>query len=143
MEGLERARKDLARGDARKARDRLLGLVTTYPRDTEVRGLLAEAYRLDRQPSEAGRWGYLMGPHASNEERSAFERHNAFAAYNRVTEARLRRLLRTDDLKTITDETGRELLRALPLKRPLIRKQGPIESLTRRVAILRARTRWR
>ena len=143
MEGLQRAEKDLARGDARKARDRLRGLVATYPQDIELRGLLARAYRLDGQPSEAGRWGYLIGPHASDEERSAFEHHNAFASSTRVTEARLRRLLRSNDLGTIADETGRQLLRALPLKRPLGCRQGPLESLTRRVAILRARRRWR
>ena len=143
MEGLERAKADLTRGDARKARDRLKGLVGTYPDDLEVRRLLAEAYRRDRQFSEAGRWGYLVGSHASGREREAFERHNAFTSYARVTEARLRHLLRSGDLATITDEAGRALLLSLPHKRPSARGDGPLEALTRRVAILRARASWR
>jgi hypothetical protein len=141
--GLERARADLARGDARKARDRLKGLVATYPEDLEVRRLLAEAYRRDRQFPEAGRWGYLFGPHASGREREAFEGHNAFSRYSRVTDSRLRRLLRSDDLATITDETGRALLRSLPRKRPLTRRDGPFEALSRRIALLRSHLSWR
>lgn len=143
VEGLERARADLARGDVRKARDRLKSLIATYPKGLEARQLLAEAYRRDRQPSEAGRWGYLCGPHASDREREAFERHNAFVGYPRVTEARLRRLLRTDDLASIADESGRARLRDLPTKRPSAREDGPLEALLRRLTVIRARRAWR
>lgn len=143
MDGLERAKADLARGDVHKARDRLKGLVGTYRDSLEVRQLLAEAYRRDRQPAQAGRWGYLCGPHASDREREAFERHNSFIGYPRVTEARLRRVLRTDDLSAIADESGRALLRALPSKRPLARADGPSEALFRRLAVSRARRAWR
>ena len=143
MDGLERAKADLARGDARKARDRLKGLVGAYPDSLEVRQLLAEAYRRDRQAAQAGRWGYLWGPHASDREREAFERHNSFVGYPRVTEARLRRVLRTDDLSAIADESGRALLRALPTKHPLTRADGPLEALSRRLAVASARRVWR
>ena len=44
VDGLERAKADLERGDVRKARDRLKGLVSTYPQNQEVRQLLADAY---------------------------------------------------------------------------------------------------
>jgi hypothetical protein len=138
VKGLERAEADLARGDVRKARDRLKGLVNTYPTDVEVRRLLAEAYRRDRQFPEAGRWGYLFGPHASDRERRAFERHAAFGWASRITESRLKRLLRCEDLSAIADETGQALLRALPHQRSL-RKDGPFAAVLRRFAIVKAR----
>lgn len=142
MKGLDRAKEDFARGDVRKARDRLKGLVGTYPRDLELRAMLATAYRLDRQFPEAGRWGYLIDTHASEKERTAFEEH-AFAGYSRVSEARLARLLRAEDLAVIADESGRALLRALPGKRLSPRRDGPFERLSRAIAIRRARRRWR
>jgi len=142
--GLERAKADLDAGDTHLACQRLKSLVVTYPRDLEVRRLLAEAYRRDRQFPEAGRWGYLIAADASDRERQAFERHNAFAARrSRVTESRLRHLLRCDDLAEVADGTGRAPLRSLPRARPLGRRDGPFELTGRRVAILRAWSRWR
>ena len=144
VSGLERARADLAAGDVRVARERLKSLVVTHPHDLEVRRLLAEAYRRDGQPAEAGRWGYLVGPDATESERRAFERHNGFASYAaRVTEPRLRRLLRSDDLGLIADERGRALLRSLPRRKPSARRDGPFAFVARRLAILRATARWR
>jgi hypothetical protein len=141
VRGLERAKADLARGDVHKARDRLKGLLGTYPTCHEVRRLLAEAYRRDRQPSEAGRWGYLVGSHAGDLERAAFERH-CWRGRSRIAESDLRRLLRTVDLALIADEAGRELLAALPHARPSGRKDGPVEALSRLFASLRARRSW-
>ncbi len=141
MKGLERAQADLASGDVRKARDRLKGLLRTYPYSHEVRGLLADAYRRDGHPSEAGRWGYLVGPHATDLERAGFERHY-FGWYSRIPESRLRRLLRCDDLALITDEAGRKVLADLPRKRPSARKDGLLGALGRLFATLRARRRW-
>ncbi len=144
MSGLVRAKADLDGGDVRAARERLKSLVATYPRDLEVRRLLAEAYRRDGQPTEAGRWGYLVGADATESERRAFEHHNGFASYlGRVTESRLRQLLRCDDLARIADSEGRALLRSLPRKRPQGRRDGPFEFLARRVATWRAGRRWR
>ena len=114
MDALTRAKLDLEQGDARKARDRLKGLVPTYPHNTEIRALLAEAYRRDRQWPEAGRWGHLDGPAATDEERSAFEKHCAFGWSTRIKESRLRQLPRVDDLAVIADDTGRALLADLP-----------------------------
>ncbi|MFC8732522.1 DUF6584 family protein [Luteimicrobium sp. NPDC057192] len=143
MSGLTRAKADLAAGDVRAARERLKSLVVTYPHDLEVRRLLAEAYRRDGQPTEAGRWGYLVGPDATESERRAFEHHNGFASCARVTESRLRQLLRSDDLARIADTEGRALLRSLPRRRPLDRRDGPFELVARRVATWRAASTWR
>lgn len=126
MDGLARAELDLARGDVRLARERLKGLVTSRPHDREVRALLAEAYRRDRQWPEAGRWGYLVADAASDRERTAFERH--CGRQGRLTEARLRRLLRSDRLAPLADASGRQRVRSLP--------RG-------RLAGLLARWRWR
>ncbi|MFL6098583.1 MAG: DUF6584 family protein [Actinomycetales bacterium] len=143
MEGLRRAKADLEDGAARKARERLKGLVVTYPHDREIRGLLAEAYRRDRQWPEAGRWGYLIGPAATELERRAFEKHSAFGCSPRITEARLRRLLQTDDLATVADESGRALLCDLPRKRNPRRPDRPLAAVGRYVATWRARQVWR
>jgi uncharacterized protein DUF6584 len=143
VDGLGPAKADLERGDARKARDRLKGLVATYPYDLEVRSLLAEAYRRDRQWPEAGRWGYLVGPAATEWERRAFEKHSAFGWRTRITEARLRRLLQVDDLAAVADERGRILLRELPNKRNPLRSDGPLSAISRFLASLRSRKIWR
>lgn len=141
VKGLERAAADLAGGDVRKARDRLKGLLGTYPYSHEVRRLLADAYRRDGHPSEAGRWGHLVGPHASDLERAAFER-TCWTWHSRITESRLRHLLRCDDLALIADPAGRDLLAALPLMRPSARRDGLLGALARRFAAARARRRW-
>jgi hypothetical protein len=143
VDGLGRAKADLEHGRARKARDRLKGLVVTYPHNQEVRSLLAEAYRRDRQWPEAGRWGYLIGPAATEWERRAFEKHSTFGWYARITEARLRRLLQVDDLAAVADETGRTLLRDLPYKHNPLRRDGPLAAISRFLATHRSRQTWR
>ena len=141
MRGLERARSELERGDVRTARERLKGLVATYPDDVVVRALLAQAYRLDGQPTEAGRWGYLIGSAATVEERLAFERHCAFGAAGRITESRLRHLLRCSDLTAIADDHGRAILASLPSKKPSHRREGIVAVVARWFAGLRAASR--
>ena len=107
-----------------------------------MRALLAEAYRRDRQWPEAGRWGYLAGEAATEAERMAFEEHCAFGHGGRITEARLRHLLRTDDLAAIADDFGRARLRQLPDRRHRDRPDGLAGRLVRLVARVRARRRW-
>lgn len=133
VDGLARAKADLAHGEAQSG-DRLKALVAIYPHNEEVRSLLAEAYRRDRQWPQAGRWGYLIGPAATERERCAFESHSDFGWYPRSTEARLRRLLHVDDLATIADQTGRALLRDLPRKRNPLRKEGLVATIGRHLA---------
>ncbi|WP_431683803.1 DUF6584 family protein [Kitasatospora sp. KL5] len=50
---------DLRAGRIPVARQRLRGLVSSYPADLTVRRRLAEVYRLYGEPAEAGRWAYL------------------------------------------------------------------------------------
>ncbi|MFF2079056.1 DUF6584 family protein [Kitasatospora sp. NPDC058162] len=50
---------DLRAGRIPVARQRLRGLVASYPADLTVRRRLAEVYRLYGEPAEAGRWAYL------------------------------------------------------------------------------------
>ena len=141
---MARARADLDAGRASLARARLKGVVAASPRDREARGLLAEAYRRDRLWAEAGRWGYLVRPDATDQERRAFELHCGFQGARRITEARLRWLLRTDDLAALADEGGRARLRDLPrLRPPRARPDGPVTAGVRALATVRARRRWR
>ena len=143
VDGLMRAKRDLEHGDSRKARDRLKGLLATVPHNREVRALLAEAYRQDNQWPEAGRWGYLDGLAATNEERAAFERHCAFGWRPRITESRLRWLLRVDDLTLVADDAGRALLTDLPHRRHPAQSDAPLTAVARLLMAWRARWTYR
>ncbi|GLF94889.1 DUF6584 family protein [Streptomyces yaizuensis] len=59
METLARAEADLAAGRIPLARQRLRGLVSSFPEDLALRRRLGEVYRLYGEPAEAGRWMYL------------------------------------------------------------------------------------
>ncbi|MEW2494353.1 DUF6584 family protein [Streptomyces nodosus] len=56
---LARVDADLAAGRIPVARQRLRGLVSSFPDDLMLRRRLAEVYRLYGEPAEAGRWMYL------------------------------------------------------------------------------------
>lgn len=72
IETLARVDADLAAGRVPLARQRLRGLVSSYPYDLTLRRRLAEVYRLYGDAAEAGRWMYLeQGRNA--EETAAFE----------------------------------------------------------------------
>ena len=58
-ETLERIEKDIAAGDCGKARDRLHGLLTSYPQDLELRCKLGDVYWRLQYPAMAGRYWYL------------------------------------------------------------------------------------
>ncbi|MFE6750715.1 DUF6584 family protein [Kitasatospora purpeofusca] len=63
---------DLRAGRIPVARQRLRGLVASYPADLTVRRRLAEVYRLYGEPAEAGRWSCL-GADRDPDETAAFE----------------------------------------------------------------------
>ncbi|MFD5571150.1 DUF6584 family protein [Streptomyces cadmiisoli] len=69
---LARVDADLAAGRIPVARQRLRGLVSSFPNDLTVRRRLAEVYRLYGEPAEAGRWMYLERDRCEAET-SAFE----------------------------------------------------------------------
>ncbi|MGK3091651.1 DUF6584 family protein [Streptomyces sp. WAC01490] len=75
---LARVDADLAAGRIPVARQRLRGLVSSYPHEPAPRRRLAEVYRLYGDPAEAGRWMYLEEDR-SPEETAAFEERYANA----------------------------------------------------------------
>jgi hypothetical protein len=82
---LARVDADLAAGRVPVARQRLRGLVSSFPDDPVLRRRLAEVYRLYGEPAEAGRWMYL------EEDRDADETA-AFEARYRTPQQRMRAL---------------------------------------------------
>ncbi len=73
QETLARVRDDLAAGRVAMARQRLRGLVGSYPQRLDLREQLAELYRRDGILSQAGRWSFLSETRDPTELR-AFER---------------------------------------------------------------------
>lgn len=71
-ETLVRVDADLAAGRVPVARQRLRGLVSSFPHDLTLRRRLAEVYRLYGDAAEAGRWMYLEEDRKA-EETAAFE----------------------------------------------------------------------
>ncbi|MDK1472824.1 hypothetical protein QNO07_05165 [Streptomyces sp. 549] len=71
-ETLARVDADLAAGRTPLARQRLRGLVSSYPQDLTLRRRLAEVYRLHGEAAEAGRWMYLCEDR-DEEETARFE----------------------------------------------------------------------
>ncbi|MEV0979510.1 DUF6584 family protein [Streptomyces sp. NPDC049915] len=71
-ETLARADADLAAGRVPVARQRLRGLVSSFPHDLTLRRRLAEVYRLYGDAAEAGRWMYLEEDRDADET-AAFE----------------------------------------------------------------------
>ncbi|MFJ7072169.1 DUF6584 family protein [Streptomyces sp. NPDC098781] len=72
METLARVDADLAAGRVPIARQRLRGLVSSFPYDLTLRRRLAEVYRLYGDAAEAGRWMYLEEDRDADEA-AAFE----------------------------------------------------------------------
>ncbi|MFI5854911.1 DUF6584 family protein [Streptomyces parvulus] len=71
-ETLARADADLAAGRVPIARQRLRGLISSFPHDLTLRRRLAEVYRLFGDAAEAGRWMYLEEDRNADET-AAFE----------------------------------------------------------------------
>lgn len=56
---LTKIKRDMENGDLGKARDRLHGLIFTYPDDLEIRKSLGDVYYALHDPAMAGRYWYL------------------------------------------------------------------------------------
>ncbi|WP_330297551.1 DUF6584 family protein [Streptomyces sp. NBC_00503] len=76
-ETLARVDADLAAGRIPVARQRLRGLVSSFPHDLTLRRRLAEVYRLYGESAEAGRWMYLEEDR-DPDETAAFEARYGF-----------------------------------------------------------------
>jgi hypothetical protein len=76
QETLEKVAQEIAAGDLGKARDRLHGLLATYPGDLALRRRLGEVYWALQQPAMAGRYWYL-------EEKKSFDMGAACRAFER------------------------------------------------------------
>ncbi|MGZ2359944.1 hypothetical protein LRE75_25165 [Streptomyces sp. 372A] len=71
-ETLARVDADLVAGRVPVARQRLRGLISSFPHDLTLRRRLAEVYRLYGDAAEAGRWMYLEEDR-NIDETAAFE----------------------------------------------------------------------
>ncbi len=106
---LRKAAEELRRGDLASvllARQRVAGLVGSFPHRLDLRERLAEVYRVLGQPAQAGRWTYLSDDRDLDEV-LAFER-----AYHRA-EARLGALSWQGSPEDAPTETARTRLAAL------------------------------
>ncbi|PGV53453.1 DNA helicase [Bacillus sp. AFS037270] len=56
---LKKIEEDIKNGDLGKARDRLHGLISTYPDELELRRKLGDIYSALKYPTMAGRYWYL------------------------------------------------------------------------------------
>ncbi|WP_406062141.1 hypothetical protein OG462_29290 [Streptomyces sp. NBC_01077] len=72
---LARVDADLAAGRVPMARQRLRGLVSSFPYDLTLRRRLAEVYRLYGDPAEAGRRMYLEEDRGADETAAFEERY--------------------------------------------------------------------
>ncbi|MBT2530507.1 hypothetical protein J7E91_35490 [Streptomyces sp. ISL-99] len=75
-ETLDRVDADLAAGRVPLARQRLRGLVSSFPQDLLLRRRLGDIYRLYGEPVEVGRWMYLEADR-DPAETAAFEERYA------------------------------------------------------------------
>ncbi|WP_030805573.1 DUF6584 family protein [Streptomyces sp. NRRL F-2799] len=108
---LARVDEDLAAGRVPVARQRLRGLVSSFPYDPTLRRRLAEVYRLYGEPAQAGRWMYL------EEDRDAAETAAFEARYRTSAERRAALSWDGPDSLAPTD-FAREQLAALPVASP-------------------------
>lgn len=108
-----RALRDLERGDRRQARQRLKSHLVSKPASMEARRLLAELYRADGYPDEAGRWGYLLADGATANERAAYERACAHRLHPMWTNTCVRRGLRWTAPLSQADDYAAGVLRRL------------------------------
>ncbi|MFG2455701.1 DUF6584 family protein [Streptomyces sp. NPDC048523] len=76
-ETLARVDADLAAGRVPVARQRLRGLVSSFPYDLTLRRRLAEVYRLYGDAAEAGRWMYLEEDRHADETVAFEARHES------------------------------------------------------------------
>ncbi|MFJ6902833.1 DUF6584 family protein [Streptomyces griseoluteus] len=117
IDTLARVDEDLAAGRVPVARQRLRGLVSSFPFDPAPRRRLAEVYRLYGETAQAGRWMYL------EEDRDAAETAAFEARY--PVPAERRAALGWDGPDSLAPTVfAREQLAALPAVSPKVETSG-------------------
>lgn len=117
---MSRVLTDVAGGNLGRARDRLHGLLASYPDDLALRTHLAEVYSRLRQPAMAGRYWYLEEPETDEMRaaRTAFERECGGSAQRMLQRLRFR-----GDADALGESYAGQTLRLLQLR---ARDEGPI-----------------
>jgi hypothetical protein len=108
-ETLKKVERDIASGDLGKARDRLHGLLATFPGDLSLRRRLGDLYALLHEPAMAGRYWYL-------EESPSPAMEAACRTFERSCgddPVQILRTLKFREDPTLLGETARERLLAL------------------------------
>lgn len=107
---LERIRAEMDSGDLYKARDRLHGLLVTYPNDLEIRRLLGEVYWQLKYPAMAGRYWYLL----ESDDARYVEAKDAFARMHGGSEGAMFRAVKfRGDIEALGSAPLRDHLRNL------------------------------
>lgn len=115
---LAKVESELQSGDWRTARDRLIGLMNTYPNRLDLRLLLARVYRVGGHPIDAGRWAYLSQPISEDDcrERRSFEKWTSNFWTMSASERRLHLLKWRGPMDLVEDKYARETLQRLRYK---------------------------
>ncbi|WP_285767510.1 DUF6584 family protein [Peribacillus sp. SI8-4] len=81
---IKKIEEDIEKNDLGKARDRLHGLISTYPHELELRRRLGDIYFALKDPSMAGRYWYLEKNKTSEMEKACilFEKSMGNDAFN-------------------------------------------------------------
>ena len=109
QETLERIHQEIENGDIGNARDRLNGLIKSYPDDLSIRKLLGDLYWQMQMPTMAGRYWYLEEEKDENMLMACecFEKH-----FGNNPDYLLRAIKFKGQLKLIQDDfSGKTLLR--------------------------------
>ena len=110
---LARVRAEIGSGDLYKARDRLHGLLVTYPNDLEIRRLLGEVYWELRYPAMAGRYWYLL----ESEDPRYVEAKQAFAKMHGGSATEMARAVKfRGDIAALNSSYAQDQLKELRLK---------------------------
>ncbi len=116
---LQKVKEDIAAGDLGLARDRLHGLISTYPNRLDLRPRLGEVYWQLQFPAMAGRYWYLAEDRAPDKEEAIGRFESACGEDPRAI---LHALKFRGDLDSLDDLYAREKL--LDLQDQVAEKHG-------------------
>lgn len=133
---LAKINAEIAAGELGRARDRLQGLLVTYPADLEVRRLLGEVFWRLQYPEAAGRYWYLLPAEDQRMEQAkvAFERRFGRSPGLLLDELRYRGGLdavRGTHAEAVLHDLARRARMSESRLETLVRRRHPQESKTR------------